>query len=541
MPYETGTAAGHIDLVERIRKFATGYGVAGTPAYTGTGNGVLDHVDTDETSVTETWTITCTVAATDAGTFSVVGSVSGAQADAEVGTAYDNGLISFLINDGSTDFIVNDFFTIAVTEGAMKTAGEAWILDSLIEGRRIDHFSSSEYAGYPVENIFNGIKNTLEGWRSANGAVTNSHVGLELIETIAVGEISITCMNNATYAPVDFTIQYSDDGLTYYDAVVITGETGWGEYETRHYSTTLGATDKHKYWRLYIQASGSASYVDLAELELWEVGDSGRTYNLARQVSEEVIMHGEGLAGTDAIYVGLKPFKGDADAYNLELRGFTGYSASQDFEGQPGISPPAYSLLYNTSIPYWIVASGRRVIVVAKISTVYEAFCFGFMLPYATPAQYPYPLFVGGSAEASDLRWSDATRDHAHFTNPGNNGSYLRDVNGAWLVFENETQSGSTVSIKTTNNTLPYGGGSYTDDGLALIRTTQDGAYALLPINLISQSPDPNVYGELDGAHYVTGFGNAAENIITIGGIDYLVVQNVHRTAAGDYWALKLE
>ena len=33
---------------------------------------------------------------------------------------------------------------------------------------------------------------------------------------------------------------------------------------------------------------------------------------------------------------------------------------------------------------------------------------------------------------------------------------------------------------------------------------------------------------------------NAAENLITVGGVDHLVVQNVYRTSVRDYWALRL-
>jgi hypothetical protein len=48
------------------------------------------------------------------------------------------------------------------------------------------------------------------------------------------------------------------------------------------------------------------------------------------------------------------------------------------------------------------------------------------------------------------------------------------------------------------------------------------------------------VLGELDGAYFIPGFGQAAENIVTISGQDYLVVQNIFRTTSDAYWALKL-
>jgi hypothetical protein len=44
----------------------------------------------------------------------------------------------------------------------------------------------------------------------------------------------------------------------------------------------------------------------------------------------------------------------------------------------------------------------------------------------------------------------------------------------------------------------------------------------------------------LEGVYHVSGFNNAAENLITGGGVDHLVVQNVYRTSVRDYWALRL-
>ena len=64
-------------------------------------------------------------------------------------------------------------------------------------------------------------------------------------------------------------------------------------------------------------------------------------------------------------------------------------------------------------------------------------------------------------------------------------------------------------------------------------RPCPDGSYPLLPLVLAG-------LGEMDGCHAVPGFGNAAENLVRVGGIDHLVVQDVFRTGYGDYWALRL-
>jgi len=61
----------------------------------------------------EVWSITCTNVGLPA-VFSVVGSVSGAQADATAGVAYDNGLISFTISAGGTAWEVADLIEVTV-------------------------------------------------------------------------------------------------------------------------------------------------------------------------------------------------------------------------------------------------------------------------------------------------------------------------------------------------------------------------------------------------------------------------------------------
>ena len=51
----------------------------------------------------------------------------------------------------------------------------------------------------------------------------------------------------------------------------------------------------------------------------------------------------------------------------------------------------------------------------------------------------------------------------------------------------------------------------------------------------------PSIYAQAGFPGYaVPGYANAAENIINVGGVDHLVVQDVFRTGYSDYWALKL-
>jgi hypothetical protein len=98
----------------------TGQYTAGTAtAGTNTGNGTVSGETASDFAVPGTYTLTCTVKDTDAGTFSVTDPNGVSLPDATVAVAYD-GAIGFTIADGGTDFEVNDSFTIVVTEGAGK-------------------------------------------------------------------------------------------------------------------------------------------------------------------------------------------------------------------------------------------------------------------------------------------------------------------------------------------------------------------------------------------------------------------------------------
>lgn len=85
------------------------------PVPANTGGGDVTGVSAEGNAFTETWTLTCTTGGVT-GIFSVTGSVSGAKADATVGTPYDNNIVAFTINDGTPDFIIGDDFQFTVTK-----------------------------------------------------------------------------------------------------------------------------------------------------------------------------------------------------------------------------------------------------------------------------------------------------------------------------------------------------------------------------------------------------------------------------------------
>ncbi len=233
----------------------------------------------------------------------------------------------------------------------------------------------------------------------------------------------------------------------------------------------------------------------------------------------ELILRGQGLSGTNQIYVGIVSYQSvNNDYYNLAVAGFTGYVPGNSFDTQPGYSGSKGVPMWNQAIPFWLLVNGDRIALAAKIETVYEHFYIGRCLPYATPSQYPYPLVVGGMlSSASATRYNETTHSW-----PYSGGINLRFVDGLWRTpdcwpFHNLIDNANTPI-------------NYRDTG---------GEYGLLPIVL--NDVDPNVFGELDGVFHISGFNNAVENTLSISGDNYLVMRNTYRTGFNDYIAMRLD
>jgi hypothetical protein len=276
--------------------------------------------------------------------------------------------------------------------------------------------------------------------------------------------------------------------------------------------------------------------------------------SLRRTSGVEMIWQAPGNGGLDQIIVGASVFSDvGADYYNWRLGGFTAFDSALAFNMQAGYvggsgqSVPSPVLpLWNSTIPFWFIANGRRVIVIAKVSTVYTSCYLGLMASYMAPGAFPYPLVVGGSlaflgsepaSTSTNWRWSYTGAEMAAFpigrtgglTSDSEAVLLLRLVSGVWRGFSSINTSTSTGGI------WPYG---WVVPSSWDWRPDLDGGYSLLPVVLCDETP--NVYGELEGVKAVTGFSQSVENTVTVAGIPHLVVQNVFRNTKSDFFAVRL-
>lgn len=106
----------------------------------------------------------------------------------------------------------------------------------------------------------------------------------------------------------------------------------------------------------------------------------------------------------------------DGSYKNLLLQGYRSFEPEASFHGQfgaiahNGASARCPSMpLQDLPLTVWLAISDRRIMLVAKLSSVYVAAHLGYLLPFASDADYPEPLLIGGSITDNAKLWSGTT------------------------------------------------------------------------------------------------------------------------------------
>ena len=269
-----------------------------------------------------------------------------------------------------------------------------------------------------------------------------------------------------------------------------------------------------------------------------------------------------GLSGNEEIYIGIRTYQSVAgDYYNLLLGAFTGYVAGNTFDTQPGAQLSGVPA-HNNAITYYMTMNAQRIAFMLKVGTpVYTHGYLGKFFPYARPAEFPNPLVCAGSFNGAELlRFSNTDQVFPYHgkTISSYTNFYMRRLDGSWYQpamwpfshgsdgIVNSCLAGST----TTNCQVPAG--SY---------------YQVEPIILHDRTAtvgiNNNVWGELDGVYFVSGFNNAVENVVqsggsstinqtgmtvlqavqaikAVGGRAFVMGQNINRTSWRDFVAIEM-
>lgn len=276
-----------------------------------------------------------------------------------------------------------------------------------------------------------------------------------------------------------------------------------------------------------------------------------------------LILAGPGTTGAK-VYVGLRlSFNQSAGSYYLTIFGMSGViPGATRLEDHANVSLPKYMFLDNAEMVYWLSISDRRVVCTVQISTVFQAFYAGLMLPFAIPSIYPYPMVVAGSAgsiHGNLQNWRSVDEGHSLMNSPRQSGDLGKESgmtvmgpDGQWLRAVNQgAQVAPFVTVAPDNMGEGWGmsrGGSFIQLGylaqrnrIARCYKNADGSplYAFQPLSIMSPNTDATL-GMLDGVFFTPGVDNSAINELTLNGIVHLVVGNVFRTGTGDYFAMQL-
>jgi len=531
--FTTDTASDYADLLDRLHTFLTAKGSAFGLTYAGTGDGTLTAYSGGASSVAETFTIT----ATSSTSFNVVGSVSGSIGPATVGTPFAHAKIEFLISAGGTAFVAGDEFELATAP--------PWTSKRKALGCRVT--ATQGNAGpFGVQNIVDGKKVvSTQCWQVTSPVTVPQDVEVEFFEAETIETYQMGALMSSYYSslPYAWTLQYWD-GDSWEDLDTQSGHNDWTEevVKTFEISSPVSATK----YRLHITETNSSSRLRLGLLRLLRTDGVDAAFS-------QTIWEAPGNDGDSEILVGVHLFeRQDADYFNWEIGAFDAFAAGTQWRDQAGHHSRLYLPLWDESIPYWFIADGRHVIVVAKLNTQYEVAYLGLIDSYFSPSQWPYPIALGGSlafeAEIPDWdddawRWSNASLQHRAFTHsdPGDGdnddvGSYqmrARDLSGGWYGFAGLWNDNGCSGSSGMNLIWPY------CCGLELLDANRDGGYLLLPVMLMAQTP--NTLGELAGVACVTGQGLTDETLIQDGALDWIVFHDTFRTDRDDFFAVKLD
>lgn len=276
-------------------------------------------------------------------------------------------------------------------------------------------------------------------------------------------------------------------------------------------------------------------------------------------VEFETYLKAPGLSTTEQIFINIGAYtNASSGLFNWRMVGALGFITGNTFFLQPGISPQSFMYLWNSSIPYWFIANGQRVIVVTQVSGNFEMCYLGKFLPDATPGQYPYPVFIGGTGgdatplggaqgndpNAANRIHSDVSNFHAAFFDPA--AAFHCDVGAGWQVWNHWNGSVDAHSAANNNQINPYaddgstGSGQTTTPGqLKWLVQNIDGSYPLIPVRLEQLLPNVNVVGTLDGVFATTGEGSSSGSTFTVGSDTYYTFQDTFRSARQNFVALK--
>jgi hypothetical protein len=248
----------------------------------------------------------------------------------------------------------------------------------------------------------------------------------------------------------------------------------------------------------------------------------------------ECILHNTGLSGAENVLVGFREWQYPANpAHGWDLSAYRSYSDGQDWwtelynMGRSTYDATWDHWSYAPMIPliddtmyYWFYSNQQRITGTVKVSSNYEDFYVGFGERFGNPEDYPYPIFIRGSA-MGQVDYADAvSSNHAYI--PYSTTSNVMHQNcmpdNSWSV---NWGTGSSAFLTFLQ---PYS--SWSNTG-ALYITPGKKEALMTPICAVNVA-GRNTLFQLDGVYHCAGIGLQSEDTIRASnGVLYRVFQNI--------------
>lgn len=254
-------------------------------------------------------------------------------------------------------------------------------------------------------------------------------------------------------------------------------------------------------------------------------------------------------SSTDKIYIMLDAHRYLGTHDRMTLDASVGYDDKLAYFEQPGClhqwykaigtdatvpDIPEFCVTPNERFFYWIFCDTYRIIVVCRMSIVYESMYLGFINPVASERQYPYPMYICGNTHKNGAGWPN--NQNGSFVFPQNRTGFLRRADGTWRIFN---ASRPNPSPATDGTVFPYNAHNqrlipnYKENNAI----NQDN-FLLIPIMLQTNNP-VDVSGLLRGCHWVSGTRDIdAERILVYGANQYIVFDTKQDRGPNTYFAI---
>lgn len=253
--------------------------------------------------------------------------------------------------------------------------------------------------------------------------------------------------------------------------------------------------------------------------------------------------------GNDKIYINIR-IPADGSGNIMMLDAYAGYDDKLFYWEQPGslqqwlksegeveVNQPAFTITEEEKFFYWIFATSYRLIVVARMSIVYESMHIGFLNPVSSERQYPYPMYIAGNTIATGEIWNNNRTGSLVF--PTRDTGWLRRADGTWRSFESPAQFPDWNKIGTV---FPYTAcnkllvPNYISSSVGI----QDNLL-MIPVMLMTNDP-VDVNGLIRGVFWVSGTRDvAAEQILTYDGSSYMIFDNKMDRGSNTYFCVALD